>query len=168
MPITICMHHSVQQVGGVIQMQVCTLFNLLPIHIEIAQSTPGDGSAFRVRVCCIFGASQGYLANPSFREIFYVLPMNIVIETLLNSHLILQMQASTPHPNTDLYEALILHSDWVIQIITGINGTARWHKVGHVLTFGIIDIERTSMFHFPHSLLCEKVYNFLSEMCLSP
>ena len=35
-----------------------------------------------------------------------------------------------------------------------------WHKVGHVLRFGVIDVQRTSMFHSP-SLLCKNVYIFL-------
>jgi len=41
-----------------------------------------------------------------------------------------------------------------------INRTARWHKAGHVLTLGIIGIERTHM-HDPFpSLLCKYVYIF--------
>ena len=94
-----------------------------------------------------------------------MLPICIEIETLLHSHLILQMQTSPTHPNTNLYEVPYIQIG-SIQIIIGIDGTARWHKVGRVLRFGIIDIQRISMFHSP-SLLCKNVYYF-SEMCLPP
>jgi hypothetical protein len=43
------MHYSVQQVRGVIQMQVCTLFDFLTIHIKVAEGTPGECIAFEVR-----------------------------------------------------------------------------------------------------------------------
>ena len=75
------------------------------------------------------------------------------------------MQTSPTHPNTNLYEVPYIQIG-SIQIIIGIDGTARWHKVGRVLRFGIIDIQRISMFHSP-SLLCKNVYYF-SEMCLPP
>jgi hypothetical protein len=36
------MHNCMQQVWGIIQMQVSALFQLLAFHVEIAQEAPGE------------------------------------------------------------------------------------------------------------------------------
>ena len=50
MPIAVCMHNGVQQVRGIIKMQVAALFQLFAFHVKVAQEAPGEEIESKVRI----------------------------------------------------------------------------------------------------------------------